>query len=195
MRMSAERRVPASQQAVWEALNDPDVLRRSIPGCESVERIGDNEFAAAVTAKVGPVKARFQGRIVLGDIDPPRGYRLTGEGQGGAAGFAKGNATVTLEPDGDATLLKYDVEATVGGKLAQVGSRLVDAAARKFADDFFSRFNDIVSIGAAPLSEFVPETAPEPASETASAPGRGLPTAVWAAGLIVVVGLLLFLFS
>jgi hypothetical protein len=195
MRMSAERRVPASQQAVWEALNDPDVLRRSIPGCESVERIGDNELAAAVTAKVGPVKARFQGRIVLGDIDPPRGYRLAGEGQGGAAGFAKGNATVTLEPDGDATLLKYDVEATVGGKLAQVGSRLVDAAARKFADDFFSRFNEIVSIGAAPLSEFVPATAPEPASETPSESGRGLPTAVWAAGLIVVVGLLLFLFT
>jgi len=195
MHMSAEKRVPASQQAVWEALNDPDVLRRSIPGCESVERIGDNEFAAAVTAKVGPVKARFQGRIVLSDIDPPRGYRAAGEGQGGAAGFAKGNATVTLEPDGDATLLKYDVEATVGGKLAQIGSRLVDAAARKMADDFFSRFNEIVSIGAAPLSEFVPETASEPTSETASGSGRGLPTVVWAAGLIVVVGLLLFLFS
>ena len=191
MRMSAEQRVPASQQVVWDALNDPEVLRRSIPGCEYVEKIGDNELAAAVTAKVGPVKARFQGRIVLSDIDPPRGYRAAGEGRGGAAGFAKGNATVTLEPDGDVTLLKYDVEATVGGKLAQIGSRLVDAAANKFADDFFSRFNDIVSTAAARLSEVVPETAPEPTSEIS----RGLPTVVWAAGLIAVVGLLLFLFS
>lgn len=191
MRMSAEQRVPATRQIVWEALNDPEVLRRSLPGCESVERIGDDQLSAAVTAKVGPVKARFQGRITLSDIDPPRGYRLAGEGQGGAAGFAKGGATVTLEPDGDATLLKYDVEATVGGKLAQIGSRLVDAAARKFADDFFSRFNEIVSIGAEPLSEVAPETAPEAPSGT----GRSLPTVVWAAGLIAVVGLLLILFS
>lgn len=187
MRMSAERRVPAPRQVVWDALNDPEVLRRSIPGCESVERIGDNELAAAVTAKVGPVKAKFQGRIVLSDIDPPRGYRLAGEGEGGAAGFAKGNATVTLEPDGDATLLKYDVNATVGGKLAQVGSRLVDAAARKFADDFFSRLDEIVSIGAKTETGVAPETGPET--------GPGLPTVVWAAGLIVVVGLLLFLFT
>lgn len=187
MRMSAERRVAASQQAVWNALNDPDVLRRSIPGCESVEKIGDNELAAAVTAKVGPVKTRFQGRIVLSDIDPPRGYRLAGEGEGGAAGFAKGHATVALEPDGDATQLKYDVEATVGGKLAQVGSRLVDAAARKFADDFFSRLNEIVSIDAKPETGVAPETGPKT--------GPSLPTAVWAAGLIAVVGLLLFLFT
>jgi carbon monoxide dehydrogenase subunit G len=191
MRMSAEQRVPATQQVVWEALNDPEVLRWSIPGCESVNRIGDNELAAAVTAKIGPVKARFNGKIILGDIDPPNGYRLAGEGDGGAAGFAKGAATVTLEADGDTTKLKYEVEATVGGKLAQIGSRLVDAAARKMADDFFSRFNDIVSVGAAPLSEVAPESAPEPPSET----GRGLPTVVWASGLIVVVGLLLFLLS
>jgi hypothetical protein len=195
MRMSAEQRVPATQQVVWEALNDPEVLRRSIPGCESVERTGDNELAAAVTAKVGPVKARFNGKIILNDIDPPSGYRLAGEGDGGAAGFAKGGATVTLEPDGDATLLKYEVEATIGGKLAQIGSRLVDAAARKMADDFFSRFNEIVSADVAPLSEIAPETASEPPSETAVESGRGLPTVVWAAGLIVVVGVLLFLFS
>ena len=108
-----------------------------------------------------------------------------------AAGFAKGNATVSLEPDGDATLLKYDVEATVGGKLAQIGSRLVDAAARKFADDFFSRFNEIVSVDAAPMSEVAPESGLESVPETS----RGLPTVVWAAGLIAVVGLLLLLFS
>jgi hypothetical protein len=191
MRMSAEQRVPATQQVVWEALNDPEVLRWSIPGCESVNRIGDNELAAAVTAKIGPVKARFNGKIILADIDPPNGYRLAGEGDGGAAGFAKGAATVTLEPDGDATLLKYEVEATVGGKLAQIGSRLVDAAARKMADDFFSRFNDIVSSGAARQSSVVSETVPEPVPE----PGRSLPTVVWAGGLIVVVGLLLLLFS
>ncbi len=191
MRMSAEQRIPASQQVVWQALNDPEVLRRSIPGCESVEKTGDNQLSAAVTAKIGPVKAKFRGKIVLSEIDPPRGYRLDGEGQGGAAGFVKGGATVMLEPDGDATLLKYEVEATVGGKLAQIGSRLVDAAARKMADDFFSRFNDIVSISDAPESE--PETEIEP--ETAPETGRGLPTVVWAAGLIVVVGLLLFVFS
>jgi carbon monoxide dehydrogenase subunit G len=191
MRMSAEQRVPATQQVVWEALNDPEVLRWSIPGCESVNRIGDNELAAAVTAKIGPVKARFNGKIILADIDPPNGYRLAGEGDGGAAGFAKGAATVTLEPDGDATLLKYEVDATVGGKLAQIGSRLVDAAARKMADDFFSRFNDIVSSGAARQSSVVSETVPEPVPE----PGRSLPTVVWAGGLIVVVGLLLLLFS
>jgi carbon monoxide dehydrogenase subunit G len=195
MRMSGEQRIPAAQQVVWEALNDPEVLRRSIPGCESVERIGDNEFSAAVTAKIGPVKARFNGKITLGDIDPPRGYRLTGEGEGGAAGFARGAATVMLEPDGDATRLKYKVEATVGGKLAQLGSRLVDAAARKMADDFFTRFNDIVSTGAAPPSEIIPEIGPETASETGPETGRGLPTVVWAAGLIAVVGLLLLVFS
>jgi hypothetical protein len=191
MRMSADQRVPATQQVVWEALNDPEVLRRSIPGCESVEKIGDNELAAAVTAKIGPVKARFNGKIILADIDPPNGYRLTGEGDGGAAGFAKGAATVTLEADGDATLLKYEVEATVGGKLAQIGSRLVDAAARKMADDFFSRFNAIVSVGGESETGVVSETAPEPPSET----DRSLPTVVWAAGLIAVVGVLLFLFS
>jgi hypothetical protein len=195
MRMSAEQRVPATQQVVWEALNDPEVLRRSIPGCESVERTGDNELAAAVTAKVGPVKARFNGKIILNDIDPPSGYRLAGEGDGGAAGFAKGGATVTLEPDGDATLLKYEVEATIGGKLAQIGSRLVDAAARKMADDFFSRFNEIVSVGAQPETGVPSETAPEPHSETVVESARGLPTVVWAAGLIAVVGVLLYLLS
>lgn len=191
MRMSAEQRIPASQEVVWRALNDPEVLRRSIPGCESVERIGDDQFAAAVTAKVGPVKARFDGKIALTDIDPPRGYRLNGAGHGGPAGFAKGGATVILEPEGDATLLKYEVEATVGGKLAQLGSRLIDAAARKMADDFFKRFNDIVSVGDAsapePEAEILPKTGPETT--------RGLPTAVWVTGLIAVVGLFLFLFS
>ena len=191
MRMSGEQRIPAAQQVVWEALNDPEVLRRSIPGCESVERTGDNQLAAAVTAKIGPVKARFNGKITLDDIDPPRGYRLSGEGEGGAAGFVKGGATVRLEPDGDATRLKYEVEATVGGKLAQIGSRLVDAAARKMADDFFTRFNDIVSTGAAPETE--PET--EIVTGTGPETGRGLPTVVWAAGLIAVVGLLLLVFS
>jgi carbon monoxide dehydrogenase subunit G len=189
MRMSAAQRIPAPQRIVWEALNDPEVLRRSIPGCESVDRIGDGELAAAVTAKIGPVKARFTGKILLSAIDPPRGYRMTGEGDGGGAGFAKGGATVTLSADGDATMLTYDVEATVGGKLAQIGSRLVDAAARKMADDFFSRFNGIVSDRCAPAAAGAPDT------ETAPESRRGLPALVWAPGLIILVGLLLFLFS
>ena len=140
MRMNAAQRIPAPQSIVWDALNDPEVLRRSIPGCERINKTGDGELAAAVTAKIGPVKARFIGKILLGDIDPPRGYRMTGEGDGGAAGFATGGATVTLEADGDATVLSYDVEATVGGKLAQIGSRLVDAAAATMADRFFATF-------------------------------------------------------
>ena len=144
MEMTGEQRIPASQQDTWEALNDPDVLKACIPGCESITAVNENEYNVAMTAKVGPVSAKFRGRLQLSDIKPPQSYSLTFEGQGGPAGFAKGGAHVRLSADGEKTRLNYDVKASVGGKLAQIGSRLVDAAARKIADDFFRNFNQKV---------------------------------------------------
>src|SRR5215467_9093147 len=116
MDMSGEVRIAAPREAVWRALNDPEILKQCIPGCEEIEKSSDTEFAAKVTARVGPVKARFGGRVTLSDLDPPNGYKISGEGQGGAAGFAKGGANVRLEPDGAGTLLRYEVHAAVGGK-------------------------------------------------------------------------------
>ena len=146
MEMQGEARIPAPKQVVWEALNDPAALQASIKGCEELVVEGENQYAAKVRAKVGPVSARFAGKVELVDIDPPNGYRIQGEGSGGAAGFAKGGATVSLEEDGaDATILKYDVNANVGGKLAQIGARLVDGAAKKMADDFFKAFSEIAA--------------------------------------------------
>ena len=141
MAMTGEHQINASRAAVWAGLNDPEILKQSIPGCEEVNRLSETEMTAQVTAKVGPVKAKFSGRITLSDIDPPNGYTLNGEGQGGAAGFAKGGAKVRLEDaPGGRTLLKYEVHAQIGGKLAQLGARLIDSSARKMADDFFARF-------------------------------------------------------
>jgi len=130
----------ASRQAVWQKLNDPAVLKACIPGCESLEVIGENEFQAIATNKIGPVKARFKGKVRLTDLDPPNGYRISGEGDGGIAGFAKGGATVALTEKDGGTLLTYNVEAQIGGKLAQLGQRLVNGAAKKLADDFFVKF-------------------------------------------------------
>jgi carbon monoxide dehydrogenase subunit G len=139
--ISGEQRIPAPQQTVWEALNDPEALKASIPGCETVDKISDNQFTARVTMAIGPVRAKFTGDVTLTDIDPPNGYTITGKGSGGAAGFGKGSAQVTLTPDGgNATVLRYTAQASVGGKLAQIGQRLVDSAARKMADDFFTNF-------------------------------------------------------
>ncbi len=145
MDMSGEYRIPAPRDAVWEALNDPDVLRECIPGCDSLEKTSDTSFEANVTAKVGPVKAKFGGSVELSDMNPPESYRISGQGKGGAAGFAKGGAEVFLSEDGNETVLRYEVNATVGGKLAQIGSRLVDSTARKMADKFFTRFVEVVS--------------------------------------------------
>ena len=138
MKMQGEYVVPAAREAVWEALNDPEVLKACIPGCESVEKTSETEMQAAVTAKVGPVKAKFKGKITLSDLDPPNGYTISGEGSGGAAGFAKGGAKVALSDTDDGTLLAYDVDAQVGGKLAQIGQRLIDGTAKKMADQFFA---------------------------------------------------------
>ena len=147
MEMQGERRIPAPRQAVWEKLNDPEALKQCIPGCESVEKTSDTEFTAKVRAKVGPVSAHFTGKVTLTDLNPPQGYTISGEGQGGVAGFAKGSAKVALtEEDGD-TVLRYGVQAQVGGKLAQIGSRLIDGTARKMADDFFSKFAALLTPG------------------------------------------------
>ena len=165
MEMTNTRVVNAPPDKVWAALNDPAVLKDSIPGCESLERTSDTEWRVVVAAKVGPVSARFNGRIVLADLAPPKGYTLKFEGQGGAAGFANGEAKVALAPtDSNATALTYTAKAQVGGKIAQLGSRLIDGAAAKMADDFFARFAERVAPAA---------VEPPPAEHgTLAAPGR-----------------------
>jgi uncharacterized protein len=222
MDMTGEYRIPAPRQKVWEALNNPEVLRAAIPGCESIEKLSDTEMTARVSARVGPVSAKFAGKVTLSDLDPPNGYRISGEGTGGAAGFAKGGATVKLADDGaGGTVLSYQAEAQVGGKLAQIGSRLIDGVARKMADDFFGRFSAAVAAApaAAPAATtpaaaavtadnaarpetIVPSSTP---SETAApqtftpptpaAPGgMRLPPWAWVVGLIVIVIIILAIF-
>ena len=141
MEMQGEQLIPLPQAATWEALNDPAVLKDCIPGCESVERVADNEYDVVLTAKVGPVSAKFKGKMTVTDADPPNAYTLVFEGQGGAAGFAKGQATVALTPEAKSTRLAYTAKASIGGKLAQVGARLMDGVAKKLAEQFFTAFN------------------------------------------------------
>lgn len=178
MDMNGEQRIPVGQQAVWEALNDLEVLKACIPGCESIEKVTETEHHVTLTAAVGPVKAKFKGKMHLGDLDPPHSYRIGFEGQGGVAGFAKGEARVALKPDGADTLMNYTVHAQVGGKLAQVGSRLIDAAAKKLADEFFSAFNARV--------------APAAAEAAAPKPAAGVPIWVWIAAAIAAIVAVLF---
>jgi uncharacterized protein len=143
--MTGEIQLNAPRQVVWEKLNDPEVLKACVPGCEQLDKLGDNEFQAVSVMKVGPVKARWKGKIKLSDLDPPNGYKITGEGEGGVAGFAKGGANVHLADKDGGTLLKYDVDAQIGGKLAQLGQRLIAGAAKKMADEFFVKFGETVS--------------------------------------------------
>lgn len=166
MEMNGEYRIPAPRQIVWEALNDPETLGRCIPGCESIQKTSETAMSAVVQAKVGPVSARFTGDVTLEDIDPPNGYTIRGEGKGGVAGFAKGTARVALSDDGDATLLTYVVEAQVGGKLAQVGARLVAGTVKKMADEFFGTFTQIV--GGAPQVQSQSQSQSAPVAEAAS---------------------------
>ncbi|MGQ0676780.1 MAG: CoxG family protein [Rhodospirillales bacterium] len=199
MDMTGEYRIAAPREQVWKALNDPEILKLCIPGCETVEKTSDTEFTARVTAAIGPVKAKFAGKVRLSDLDPPYGYTINGEGQGGAAGFAKGGAKVSLSQDGDGTLLSYNVNASVGGKLAQVGSRLIDGVARKMADEFFGRFAATVegpkpapveqaAEAAAPVGKQAKAATPKAAPAPASA---GLPGWVWIAGVIAAVAVVL----
>ncbi|EFI51271.1 carbon monoxide dehydrogenase subunit G [Afipia sp. 1NLS2] len=145
MEMNGSERIAASKEVVWAALNDPAILQQCIPGCQKLEKASDSEMTATVTLKVGPVKASFNGKVTLSDIDAPNSYRITGEGAGGVAGFAKGGANVRLEQDADITVLHYDVDAQVGGKIAQLGSRLIDSTAKKLAGEFFAKFGNVVT--------------------------------------------------
>jgi len=188
MDMTGERRILASRQVVWSALNDPEVLRVTLPGCESLEKQSDTAMKATASVKIGPISARFTGNVQLSDMDPPNGYTITGEGQGGVAGFAKGGAKVKLDDDGGATVLRYEVHAQVGGKLAQLGARLVDASARQLAEQFFDRFSARVApaetaAAPGPAALSVSAAAPAPAQEHAkpmttdthpAAPGSGV---------------------
>ena len=179
MEMTGEYRIPAPIETVWEALNNPEILARAVPGCEKIDKLSDTEMTATVSAKVGPVKAKFKGTVTLSDIDAPNGYTLTGEGKGGVAGFAKGTARVSLVADGDVTILSYEVEAKVGGKLAQIGSRLIDSTAKKLAGEFFGTFSEIV--GAERLGEVAPA-----AAETTSEPGLLQKPTTWIAIGVVI---------
>lgn len=190
MEFSGEYRLPVAPERVWAALNEPEVLRASIAGCTQLERTGENAFDAVVTARVGPISATFRGSVELSDLDPPRGYTLTGRGQGGAAGFARMTSRVSLEPEGEgATLLRYTAQAEIGGKLASVGSRLVQTVARKNADDFFRAFSAQLGGGAAVEAAAASGEVPaemsavgrRPATAAAYAAGGGLgaPVPAW----------------
>ena len=184
MEMTCEQLIPLPQQRVWEALNDPAILKACIPGCESIEKISDTEYKVVMTAAIGPVKAKFNGKLLLADLIPPHSYSIAFEGSGGAAGFGKGAAQVSLLPEGSGTRLTYKATASVGGKLAQIGSRLIDGVARKMSDDFFARFNQVVA----------------PTGTPAAAPARpvgrkGVPILAWLVVGIVVLLALLILFK
>ena len=201
MEMAGERRIAATPQRVWEALNDPEVLRQCIPGCQSLEKEADDRFNAVAEIKIGPIGARFKGAVALSDLDPPNGYTISGRGNGGVAGNAKGTAKVRLSADGAGTLLAYAVDAQVGGRMAQLGGPLIDATARNMADKFFTKFGEVVG-GVAPAAAS-PVTAPAPVAAELPATGAqavapqvassgGFPWA-WAIalGLAIIAGFLL----
>src|SRR5690349_225080 len=190
MEMTGEQLIALPQQRVWEALNDPEVLKACIPGCESIDKVSDTEYAVAMVAAVGPVKAKFNGKLKLADLNPPSSYSIAFEGSGGAAGFGKGGAHVELVPEGDSTRLRFNANASVGGRLAQVGSRLIDGVAKKMADDFFARFNATVA-PAAPAAS----AASADADDLTVPPGvkyPAIPTWVWILGAVVVAALLVY---
>ncbi len=215
MDMTGERRIEAPRQTVWQALNDPAVLKASIPGCESLEKLSDTDMKATAAVKIGPISARFSGAVHLTDLDPPKAYSIGGEGQGGVAGFAKGGAKVRLEEEGASTLLQYEVHAQVGGKIAQLGARLIDATAKQMADAFFDRFSAQLGppsrpstppteqvFPSAPSEEVAhrvlpPPNPPAPISVMALIPREpfGLPLAAWIGGAIYLFMLALILGS
>jgi len=225
MEMTGSYRIAAPRETVWQALNDAEVLKACIPGCETLEKTSDTSFEAKVKAKVGPVSATFTGAVTLSDLKPPESYTISGEGKGGVAGFAKGGATVHLAPEGDETILAYEVKAQVGGKLAQIGARLIDGTAKKMAEQFFGNF--AAHVGRPAAAETAGDDAhdhaghdhaghdhaghdhaahddhghdhgPPPGltdAELNRDVGRGVKTGVWVAGLIVVVLILLAIFG
>lgn len=187
MELQGERLIPASQDKTWAALNDPEILKACIAGCESLERTGDDAFAALVAVKVGPVSARFKGNLKLSNVQAPNSYTINFDGQGGVAGFGKGSADVTLGPEGDQTRLKYLAKAQVGGKMAQVGSRLIDAAAAKVAEDFFKAFETQL---APPVPSAAADTGQVPLPADTPKGNRAL---WWGIGAIIVLALLYLL--
>ena len=207
MEMTGEFRIPAPRQRVWEGLNDPEILKSSIPGCQTIEKLSDTEFTAKVLAQVGPVKANFAGKVSLADLNPPQSYTIAGEGTGGVAGFAKGSAKVSLDEDGDATVLHYAVQAHVGGKLAQIGSRLIDSVARRMAENFFTRFVAAVApeqaqdrVAATTTDQRAPPVASvEAQPNAADAPPAKkeirLPPVLWVTGLAAIIGGILYFFT
>jgi uncharacterized protein len=201
--------IAAPPQKVWEGINDPTILKACIPGCEQLDKTSPTEFVALARLKIGPLSAAFKGKVHLTDLEPPTRLRLSGEGQGGVAGFAKGDALVELTPEGDGTVLTYTAKATVGGKLAQIGQRLIDGAAKQIADDFFKRFAAALD---KPQMTGDPTTAQLTDAEAATSPGvsgaeaaglaiapvpprAGVSPSVWVVGLIAVVAILLLLFG
>jgi hypothetical protein len=188
MEMTGEQLIHATQADTWAALNDPAILKECVPGCESIEKSGDNEYVVLMTARVGPVSAKFKGKMTLSDIRPPNSYSIAFEGQGGVAGFAKGGAEVSLKAEGHDTRLSYTAKANVGGKLAQIGSRLVDAAANKVANEFFVAFNEKVGKPAhTAAGEHHDEHHPEPVSRDPDLPQvSDASLSFFAAGALVV---------
>lgn len=180
MRIAAERTIAAQPETVWQALHDPECLKRSIPGCESLVRTEDGRYQGNAVLGIGPIQGRFSGLLALRDEDFPNGYRIAGELQGGRAGFANGEGTIRLEGDGGGTRLSWDIEATIGGKLAQMGTRIIDAAVRKLSDDFFARLD----------SEIAARPGGTPPLATAK-----LAPAIWVPALIALVAGLLYVFS
>ena len=186
MKMSGTRLIDAPRGEVWEKLNEPDVLQRCIPGCESLEMVSDNELKAVVAVKIGPMKARFNGDVRLEDLNPPESYRIAGSGKGGAAGSASGGANVRLDEVEGGTELSYDVDASVKGKIAQLGARLIDATAAKLANEFFDNFAEEVS--PALVND---EAAATAASQPAAAPG-GVPAVVWWTAAAIALGVVIY---
>jgi len=201
MKLSGEHHIPASRQSVWDALNDPEMLKACLPGCVALEKTSDTEMTATMTTKIGPVKATFKGAVTLSELDPPNSYTISGEGQGGPAGFASGAAKINLSDGEDGgTILNYDVDAKVGGKLAQIGSRLIDSVSKKLAAKFFENF--VEKMAERGESEAAPDSSEGEAETTASAPQstapsttsaakRGMPTPVWVIGIIGAVAVLI----
>jgi carbon monoxide dehydrogenase subunit G len=192
MDMTGERRIPAPRARVWEALNNPDVLKAALPGCELLEKEDDDKLKAVVAVKIGPISARFNGKVQLLDLDAPNSYRIEGEGQGGVAGFAKGGAAVKLVDDGAGTLLTYDVKAQVGGKIAQLGARLIDASAKQMADAFFNNFSAAVA-SAEPVVEGHAAPPPAPAAAASISVFDLIPSEIAGLPLVAWIGIVLYL--
>ena len=190
MELLGERLIPASVDQTWAALNDPTVLKACITGCESVERTGDDAFTAVVALRIGPVSARFKGNLKMTNIVPPTGYTINFDGQGGVAGFGKGSADVALAPEAGQTRLKYNARATVGGKMAQIGSRLIDATAAKITEDFFKAFEAHLQTANAPAADVL--VAPVAATPLVGADAPGLGKLWWVIGAMVVVALIYY---